>query len=189
MCLYLCLHINPLGRLNNEEQNRSSTGLCQHWTIVCVWVLLCVHRQNGSIFDKLMYCLSVCVCVCVRVAVIHWPDSSSWGSAHIPVITAVPTADWLLSALLRRCLSVRQSHCWFQTKVNTLERRWQNRLVIDEFQSTFDKQLYFSKLVSKCTDLADEEEQHCYLGIGIFLCFCRKKPYNSYLETVWLVVL
>lgn len=63
MCLYLCLHINPLGRLNNEEQNRSSTGLCQHWTIVCVWVLLCVHRQNGSIFDKLMYCLSVCVCV------------------------------------------------------------------------------------------------------------------------------
>lgn len=156
---------------------------------LCVFEFYCVCTGKMAAYLISWCIVSVCVCVCVRVAVIHWPDSSSWGSAHIPVITAVPTADWLLSALLRRCLSVRQSHCWFQTKVNTLERRWQNRLVIDEFQSTFDKQFYFSKLVSKCTDLADEEEQHCYLGIGIFLCFCRKKPYNSYLETVWLVVL
>ena len=50
----------------------------------------------------------VCLCMCLslRVALIQWPDSSSWGSAHIPVITAVPSADWLLSAPLRRCQPV-----------------------------------------------------------------------------------
>lgn len=138
VCIYVCISIPWEDSImkNRIEAARDSVNI----EPLCVFEFYCVctGKMAANLISRCI--VSVCVCVCVRVAVIHWPDSSSWGSAHIPVITAVPTADWLLSALLRRCLSVRQSHCWFQTKVNTLEQRWQNRLVIDELQSTFDKQ-------------------------------------------------
>lgn len=116
---------------------------------VCLRVSPCVHRQNGSIFSKHCFGSRVCVWVraCVRVAVIHWPDSSSWGSAHIPVITAVPTADWLLQHRSGDiCPSVRHT---VDFKPNTPEWCWQYAPDIEELWSGFNYQSDSTKLISK----------------------------------------
>lgn len=127
VCTRMCMSVP---RVDNRATNTGESVNTQ--LFAWVGVSLCVHRQNGSIFYNLMYSVCVCgacVCVCVRVTEIHWPDSSSWGSAHIPVITTSPTADWLLSALLQ---TVSQSHCWSQAKVNTLQWCWQQKLTTDD---------------------------------------------------------
>ncbi len=136
VCICVCMSIPREESIMNNRTEAAWESVNTE-LFACLRVLLCVQRQNGSIFYVRTYCFALCVCVCVRLAVIHWPDSSSWGSAHIPVITAGPTADWLLSALLPRCQSVRQSHCWFPAKVNTLEWCWQCWLAIDDLWSPF----------------------------------------------------
>lgn len=59
----VCMSIPWEGSImnNRTEAARESVNI---ELFACLRVLLCVHRQNGSIFYKLMYCFT-CVCVCV----------------------------------------------------------------------------------------------------------------------------
>lgn len=120
-CAHVCLCQSP-GKDPYRGENHSRG--CRHQT---VWMFSCVCTGKMD-----AYFIGWCI-VCVRVAVIHWPGGSSWGSAHIAVITAVLTADWLFSALLRRCQSVSLSHCWSQAKVNTP----QCQIAFDDLWSPF----------------------------------------------------
>lgn len=131
-CACMSLHFEESIMNKRTEATPESTLNCLYSR-----VLLCAHWKRQDILSANVLFLCECVWVYVRVAVIHWPDSSSWGSAHIPVITAVPTADWLLSA---RSGDVSHSQCWFPAKVNTLERCWQYRLAIDELWHMFHHQ-------------------------------------------------
>lgn len=132
MCLYLCVHVNPLGRIHNEQQDRSSTRVCQHWT-VCVFesFIVCAQAkwQHILLADVLFHfvCVLVCVCECQRGS-----DPLTWQlflrecthpchycSAHC-WLTAFSTAQEMsVSQSVTLLISSQSQHTWVVLTVPT----------------------------------------------------------------------
>lgn len=65
VCICVCMSV-PWEESTMKNRTEAARESVNTELFACLRVLLCVHRQNGSIFYKRMYCVSsVCVCVCV----------------------------------------------------------------------------------------------------------------------------